>query len=66
MIIVYDTKMHGILFFKQRLPMTMGKFFECKNEEEIVLYMAKSNLSRQQQGIETPFITAPLVDIFGY
>ena len=28
--------------------------------------MAKSNLSQQQQSIETPFMTTPLVDIFGY
>ena len=28
--------------------------------------MVKSNLSRQQQSVETPFMTPPLVDIFGY
>ena len=28
--------------------------------------MAKSNLSRQQQSVETPFMTPPLVDIFRY
>ena len=32
----------------------------------MVVYMAKSNLSRQQQNIKTPFMTKPLVDIFGY
>ena len=42
------------------------EIFECKNEEEMVAYMAKSNLSRQQQSIETPFMTKPLVDIFEY
>ena len=43
-----------------------GEIFECENEDEMVEYMAKSNLSRQQQSIETPFMTYPLVDIFGY
>ena len=43
-----------------------GEIFECENEDEMVEYMAKSNLSRQQQSIETPFMTHPLVDIFGY
>ena len=43
-----------------------GKIFECENEEEMIAYMAKSNLSRQQQSIETPFMTKPLVDIFGF
>ena len=43
-----------------------GEICECKNEEEMIAYMVKSNLSRQQQSIETPFITTPLVDIFGY
>ena len=43
-----------------------GEIFECENEEEMVSYMAKSNLSRQQQSVETPFMTPPLVDIFGY
>ena len=43
-----------------------GYIFGCKNEEELILYMAKSNLSRQQQSVETPFMTPPLVDIFGY
>ena len=28
--------------------------------------MVKSNLNRQQQSNNTPFITSPLVDIFGY
>ena len=43
-----------------------GEIFECKNEEEMVAYIAKSNLSQQQQNIETPFMTKPLVHIFGY
>ena len=42
------------------------EIFECKNEEKMVAYMAKSNLSQQQQIIETPFMAKPLVDIFGY
>ena len=28
--------------------------------------MAKSNLLRQQQSIDIPFMTSPLVDVFGY
>ena len=43
-----------------------GEIFECENEEEMVSYMAKSNLSRQQHSIETPFMSSPLVDIFRY
>ena len=43
-----------------------GEIFEYENEEEMIAYMAKSNLSRQQQSIETLFMTKPLVDIFGY
>ena len=42
------------------------EIFQCKNEEEMVAYMVKSNLSRQQQSIETPIMTKRLVDIFGY
>ena len=43
-----------------------GEIFECKNKEEMIAYMPKSNLSRQQQSIETPLTTKPLVDILGY
>ena len=32
----------------------------------MVVYMAKSNLSQQQQSVKTPFMTKPLVDIFEY
>ena len=32
----------------------------------MIAYMAKSNFSQQQQSIENPFMTKPLVDIFGY
>ena len=42
------------------------EIFECGNAEEMMLYMAKLNLSQQQQSIETPFMIFPLVDIFGY
>ena len=42
-----------------------GEIFECKNEEEMIAYMVKSKISQQQQSIETPFMTNPLVDIFG-
>ena len=43
-----------------------GEIFECENEEEMISYMAKLNLPRQQQSIKIPFMTSPLVDIFGY
>ena len=42
------------------------EIFGCKNEKEMVACMAKSNLSRQQQSIETQFMIKSLVDIFGY
>ena len=42
------------------------EIFEYKNEEEMVAYMAKSNLYRLQQSIGTPFMTKLLVDRFGY
>ena len=43
-----------------------GEIFECKNEEEIVAYLAKLNLSRQQQSIETPFMTKPFEKLSKY
>ena len=43
-----------------------GEIFECKHEEEMIAYMTNSDLSRQQQSINTLFMTKPLVDIYGY
>ena len=43
-----------------------NEVFECANEEEMVSYMTNLNLLRQQQSIDTPFMTSPLDDIFVY
>ena len=42
------------------------EIFGYKNEKEMVAYMAKLDLSQQQQSIETPFMTTPLMDMFRY
>ena len=45
---------------------SQGEVYECLQEDTMVAAMAKSNLNRQQQINDTPFMTSPLVDIFGY
>ena len=45
---------------------SQGEVYECLQEDTMVAAMAKSNLNRQQQSNDTPFMTLSLVDIFGY
>ena len=55
----YDKKMHDPIL-RATATNDNGEIFGCENEEEMVSYMAKSNLSRQQQSVKNPIYDTPL------
>lgn len=43
-----------------------GINFECNSQETMVPLIATSNLARQQKCVGIPFMSSPLVEVFGY